>query len=117
MPKVIAEPNKRPVTRLTPPDLPIDMVISGRVAYFFHGQRGGKQSENVLRRQWHHRDLRQIGTQILHSTQSIDDIFLRRCFMEIMIAHDHFYAGLMGVVHQRANLRFIVKQLDVDNID
>ena len=34
VPKVIAEPNKRPVTRLTPPDLPIDMVINGRVAYF-----------------------------------------------------------------------------------
>ncbi len=31
----------------------------------FHGQRGGEQGEYVLRRLRHHRDLRQIGPQIL----------------------------------------------------
>jgi hypothetical protein len=37
--------------------------------------------------------------------------------MEIMVTHDHFDARGMRIVNQRADLRFIIEQLDIDNIN
>ena len=36
--------------------------------------------------------------------------------MEIMIAHDNFDARSVGIAHQRANLRFVVEQLDINHV-
>ncbi len=37
--------------------------------------------------------------------------------MEIMITHDHLDARGMRIVNQRADLRFIIEQFDIDNIN
>lgn len=37
--------------------------------------------------------------------------------MKIMVTHDHFDARGMRIVNQRADLRFIIEQLDIDDIN